>query len=425
MADNFELVGIQIEEAVIGGCLLDSDKVMPALIKAGCNKDWFNDKELSEVWSALSAMYAERKIIDVITVLPLVSATSSMLNHCMDTCITVHHMGRYIELLEDQYKKREAKTLMLDSIKDLAGTKTADEVISYAKLELSNISRSLQSDLTPTEVTDRVIADHKLAQQARCVGLRSRWLGLQAKTGGYRKSKEYIVAARPKKGKSTMMLNEAAFTAKSGVPVGIRSIEMTEGECRAKIICDEANLDLFKLDSGMATQAELDLFAATADVVNKWPLYINDKPTTIEQLCSWIREEKLDHGVEMICIDYLQIILPSQNQAFKNRNNEVAYQSNMITNSIKETDVVGLVLSQLSRAGADGKPELHHLRDSGSIEQDAYAVIFLYENDAESPYNLDIPFTFDLAAHRGGPTGRVNMIFEQSRHKFVMGSPTL
>jgi len=119
-------------------------------------------------------------------------------------------------------------------------------------------------------------------------------------------------------------------------------------------------------------------------------------------------------------IDYLQLLRPSLYCSHKNRNTEVAAQSNSIVNVTKEIDTATILISQLSRSATqEDKPQLHHLRDSGSLEQDAYQVIFIRRDRKTDPFDEKLPSIFDVAAHRGGPEDEVRVDFVPNREKFV------
>jgi replicative DNA helicase len=230
-----------------------------------------------------------------------------------------------------------------------------------------------------------------------------------------------MIAGRPGKGKTTMALNEVLHNGLNGIPGLVISIEMSKDEIIAKLISDLAGLNLKDFELGRATYADIQRFKLAGNVIEKLPIYIVDGNFTIEQICSTVREHVEKHGIKYVVIDYVQIISPSPGKKFQNRNAEVSYMSQQLIALGNDTKAHLIVVSQLSRSyKTDEPPELHHLRDSGALEQDAYMVIFVYEDpDAEGDFPDYTPSIMKVAKNRGGEVGEVRMRFNKKHSRFI------
>ncbi|MCI0597540.1 replicative DNA helicase [Candidatus Parcubacteria bacterium] len=232
-----------------------------------------------------------------------------------------------------------------------------------------------------------------------------------------------ILAARPSVGKTSLALDIARNAAKGGVPVGIFSLEMSSEQLIDRMLAAESYVDAWKIRTG-AVRDEDD-FARIRDALetlSKAPLYIDDKPgNNILSMRAVARRLKRERGIGLIIVDYLQLMSPVGAKASDSLVQQVTEISRSLKSLARELEVPVLALSKLSRAVEQrgGKPRLSDLRDSGSIEQDADVVMFIHRDDKRNP-DSDRPNIAEILIekHRNGPTGRVELYFEDRRTSF-------
>ena len=233
-----------------------------------------------------------------------------------------------------------------------------------------------------------------------------------------------ILAARPSMGKTSLALDIARKTAlEHGTKVGIFSLEMSSQQLVDRMVAAEARVDSWKLRTGNAlNDADMDAISNALERLENAPIYIDDQSgNTMLKMRSTARRLKSEHGLDLIIIDYLQLIHPSKN--YDSMVNQVTEISRSLKGMARELDVPVLALSQLSRAveSRGGKPRLSDLRDSGSIEQDADVVAFIHRedrmgnrSDEESTGIAEIL----IEKHRNGPVGKVELYFNDKKTSF-------
>lgn len=235
-----------------------------------------------------------------------------------------------------------------------------------------------------------------------------------------------ILAARPSVGKTSLALDIARNAAvKHNVPVGIFSLEMSSEQLVDRMLSAESYVDSWKLRTG-AVRAEADFtrIRDALETLSKAPIYIDDKPgNNILSMRAVARRLKRERGIGLIVVDYLQLMAPSGGlKASDSMVQQVTEISRSLKSLARELEVPVLALSQLSRAVEQrgGKPRLSDLRDSGSIEQDADVVMFIHRDDKRNP-DSDRPNIAEILIekHRNGPTGRVELYFDEKRTSYM------
>jgi len=231
-----------------------------------------------------------------------------------------------------------------------------------------------------------------------------------------------ILAARPSMGKTTLALDIARLAAtKHNIPIGIFSLEMGAQQLVDRMLAAEANVNAWNMRTGKLTaESEFAKIRDSLDRLSKAPIFIDDTPgNSIMKMKSTARKLKIEHGLGMIIVDYLQLMTTSKN--YDSMVNQVTEISRSLKSLAKELNVPVLALSQLSRAveSRGGRPRLSDLRDSGSIEQDADVVMFIhredkYKDQAEKTNIAEIL----IEKHRNGPTGKVDLYFNEKNTSF-------
>ena len=249
-------------------------------------------------------------------------------------------------------------------------------------------------------------------------------------TSGFQAGELVVIAARPSLGKTALALNIAAHAAiKNRKSVGMFSLEMSKESLVIRLLCSEARIDSHKLRTGFSTKEDWNRMTPALGRLSEAPFYIEDTPAlSIMQIRAKARRLKAEKGLDLIIVDYLQLI--SGQGRFENRTQEVSYISRGLKSIAKELHVPVLALSQLSRAPEQRpgqRPQLSDLRESGSIEQDADVVIFIFrekraadrgEDGEEEVSQGGFETHLIVGKQRNGPTGDVPVVFLKPYAKF-------
>jgi replicative DNA helicase len=254
-------------------------------------------------------------------------------------------------------------------------------------------------------------------------GIPSGYMDLDRMTSGFQKSDLIILAARPSVGKTAFALNVAQNVAiRANETVAIFSLEMSAIQLVQRMICAEANIDAHRLRTGMLEDEDWEKLTMGISALSQSQIYIDDTPgITVTEIRSKCRRLKAERGLGMVMIDYMQLI--QGRGKGDNRQQEISEISRTLKMIARELEVPVIALSQLSRAveqRQDKRPMMSDLRESGSIEQDADIVAFLYRDDYYNPETEKKNIIEILIAkQRNGPTGKVELVFLKNFNKFV------
>lgn len=299
-----------------------------------------------------------------------------------------------------------------------------EEVLEDAERRIFEISEKRQAKdfVTMNQAVERglINIENMFINKGQLTGIRTPFPRLDEFTAGFQKGDMVLIAARPSMGKTTFALNLAEHAAlREGKSVAIFSLEMSTDQLAYKLLCSEAGVDMNKLRQGDLDETDWDNIARATGPLSKAKIFIDDTAgITVMEIKSKARRLKLEHGLDMIVIDYLQLM----SGRGENRQQEVSEISRSIKILAKELEVPVITLSQLSRAPEqrqDHRPMLSDLRESGSIEQDADLVMFLYRDDY---YNKEseTPGTAEciISKQRNGPVGTIELAWIGKFSKF-------
>ena len=299
-----------------------------------------------------------------------------------------------------------------------------EEVLEDAERRIFQISEKRQAKdfVTMNQAVERglINIENMYINKGQLTGIRTPFPKLDEYTAGFQKGDMVLIAARPSMGKTTFALNLAEHAAlREGKSVAIFSLEMSTDQLAYKLLCSEAGVDMNKLRQGDLDETDWDNIARATGPLSKAKIFIDDTAgITVMEIKSKARRLKLEHGLDMIVIDYLQLM----SGRGENRQQEVSEISRAIKILAKELEIPVLTLSQLSRAPEqrqDHRPMLSDLRESGSIEQDADLVMFLYRDDY---YNKEseTPGTAEciISKQRNGPVGTIPLAWIGKFSKF-------
>lgn len=313
-----------------------------------------------------------------------------------------------------------------------------EKILDEAQQHLYGVSQVyLKQTFSPirgvlADAFDRIDELHKNKGELR--GVPTGFKQLDNLLAGLQKSDLVILAARPSVGKTSLALDMVRHIGtKQKVPVGLFSLEMSKEQLVDRLICAEANVDLWRMRTGrLSDRPDSDDFPRIGHaigVLSESPIFIDDSPNVnIMQIRTKARRLQAEHGLGLIVIDYLQLMDSSSKGDSDNRVQEVAEITRGLKGIARELNVPVLAMSQLSRVVEQSHPaipKLSHLRESGSIEQDADVVIFIYRKAADRNYRPeDIPpdergvAEIHIAKHRNGPTGMVKVAFNDTLASF-------
>lgn len=426
---------VEAEQAVIGSMLTDKEAVSAAIEVLKPEDFYREDNRI--IFEAILSLYGRSEPIDIIT---LKSELSSMgkfeavggleyIAELPDKVPTTANVEQYIKIVEEKSVLRnliktanEIITLGYDQ------TQEVDSIIEGAEKKIFEVmQKKNQKGYTPIKdilVETFTELEQLYNQKQRITGIPTGLSDLDFRTSGLHNSDLILVAARPAMGKSAFALNIATNAAvRAKVPVAIFSLEMSKEQMTSRILCSEAMVDSNKVRTGKIDDEEWGKLAAASGELSEANIYIDDTPgISIMEIRAKCRKMKIEKNIGLVVIDYLQLVQGSGKRG-SSREQEIAEISRSLKILAKEINVPVIALSQLSRAPEqrpDHRPMLSDLRESGSIEQDADIVMFLYRDDY---YNEDSEkkniAEVILAKHRAGSTGTVELLWLGNYTKFA------
>ena len=426
---------IEAEQAVIGSMLTDKEAVIAA-IEALREEDFYREDN-KIIYSAILNLYNRGEPIDVITLKSELSAMGKLeavggleyIVELPEKVPTTSNVDQYIKIVEEKSLLRnliktanDIITLGYDPTQDVEGIIDNSEKKIFEVMQKKN--QKGYSSIKDILVDTFTELEQLYNKKQHVTGVPTGFADLDMKTAGLHNSDLILVAARPAMGKSAFALNIATNAAlKANIPVVIFSLEMSKEQMVNRILCSEAMVDSNKVRTGTLEEEDLAKLAEASGVLSEANIYVDDTPgISIMEIRAKCRKMKLEKDIGLVVIDYLQLVQGSGKRG-ASREQEIAEISRSLKILAKEIKVPVIALSQLSRAPElrnDHRPILSDLRESGSIEQDADIVMFLYRDDYynENSEKKDTAEVI-IAKHRAGPTGTVELLWLGNYTKFV------
>ncbi len=421
---------IEAEESVLGALLIDKNAIIQ-VADLLTPSDFYKPAHGS-IFKAILKLYEKSQPIDILTCTNCLKEDGSLeavggaayLTKLIDGVPTSSHVQHYAKLVKDKKILRDLINASAQ-ITENAFTPSDDieDILDDIEHKIFAISqRSISQKFVPIkdELHDAYERIEKLhSGDGKFRGTPTGFTGLDSILSGLQRSDLIIIGARPSLGKTSLALDMLRHIAvKEGKPVGMFSLEMSREQVIDRLIAAEANVPLWKLRTGkLSDDADFELIQKALDTLSRAPIFIDDTPSpNILQMRSMGRRLQAEHGLSMIVVDYLQLIQPRTNS--DNLVAQITEISRGLKGLARELNVPVVALSQLSRASDQREikiPRLSDLRDSGSIEQDADVVLFIYRKDRDK-VNLD-PIDENtaeiiVAKHRNGPLGTVQLKFD-------------
>lgn len=426
---------LEAEQAVLGAILLEAEALVSVMEKVK-SEDFYSSGH-QHIFEAMAQLGEEGQPVDLVTLtarlqdqqlLEEVGGVSylSKLAHAVPTAANVEYYAQIVE--EKSMLRRLIRTATQIVSSGYVSGDDVSEILNDAEqriLEISN-RRAASGFISIRDVLMEVFerVEFLYAHRGGVTGIPSGFPDLDKMTAGFQRNDLIIVAARPSVGKTAFALNIAQNVGvRSKETVAIFSLEMSAAQLVQRIICAEANVDAQRMRTGALEPDDWEKLTMAIGALSEAEIYIDDTPgITVSELRAKCRRLKKEKGLGMILIDYLQLI-HGRGKPGENRQQEVSEISRTLKQIARELEVPVIALSQLSRGveqRQDKRPMMSDLRESGSIEQDADIVAFLYRDDyydKESEKKNIIEII--IAKQRNGPVGTVELAFLKSFNKFV------
>lgn len=418
---------LDAERSVLGALLIDPDAIVKVveILRA---KHFYRSAH-GLVYEAILNLFEKREPADLITVPEELKRMDSLdkaggvayLTDLVNSVPTAANIAHYAKIIRD-YAIRRSLIQSAAQIGEIAQSNDdIDEMLDNAEQALFSVSQDkLHQDFVPISETLEVTFE-RLDELSKTKGaIRGVPTGLKyldRMLSGLQKEELIILAARPSVGKSSLAINfgqHAATTFKKGV--AFFSLEMGRESVVDRMISAQGDIDNWRITTGNLEADDFEKYSVAAGELAEAPFYIDDTPgISVMEMRTKARRLMMDKQIDLIIVDYLQLV---KGRHLDSRVQEVSEISQGLKNLARELRVPVLALSQLSRAveqrGGEKRPQLSDLRDSGSIEQDADVVMFLYRPDDDDREN----YVLMISKHRNGPTGEIPLFFKGDRTRF-------
>ena len=426
---------VEAEQSVIGSMLMDREAIISAseIITA----DDFYQHQYGVMFESMVELFNEGKPVDLVTLqnrlkekdVPPEVSSLEFVRDIMATVPTSVNVKSYANIVREKAVLRRLIRVNEEIANTCyAGKEKLEDILAHTEKAIFDLLQSRNSgEFVPIrQVALNVLEKIETASRSggTVTGIPTGFIDLDYKTSGMQPSDLVLLAARPSMGKTAFVLNLVDYIAvRKGLPCMVFSLEMSKEQLVNRMLAMESNVDSQKLRTGSLTDADWDAVVEGIGIIGNSKLIIDDTPgISITELRSKCRKMKLEYGLQMIIIDYLQLMTGS-GKTSDNRQQEISEISRSLKALAREMNAPVIALSQLSRAcetRQDHRPMLSDLRESGAIEQDADVVMFLYRDDY---YNKDTdkPNVAEviIAKQRNGPIGTVELLWRPEFTKFV------
>ena len=426
---------IEAEQSVIGAMLMDRDAIIAA--SEIVTEDDFYQRQYGVMFQCMVELFNEGQAVDVINLqnrlkekdVPPEVASLETLRDIITTVPTSANVRAYAEIVREKSMLRKLIRVNEEIANTCyAGKEKLEDILAHTEKAVFDLLQSRTGgDFVPIrQVALNVLEKIEIASKTKdtVTGIPTGFIDLDYKTSGMQPSDFILIAARPSMGKTAFVLNLVDYVAvKKKRPCMIFSLEMSKEQLVYRMLAMESNVDSQKLRTGTLTDADWDAVVEGIGIIGNSALTIDDTPgISISELRSKCRKKKLESGLELVIIDYLQLMSGSGKHS-ESRQQEISEISRSLKALARELNAPVIALSQLSRAcetRTDHRPMLSDLRESGAIEQDADVVMFLYRDDyynkdTENPNVAEVI----IAKQRNGPIGTINLVWMPEYTKFA------
>ena len=449
------LYSAEAEKAVLGCMLAQPADVIVEVIETLVKEDFFVPAH-QEIFAALRDMDSAGQSVDAISLHQWLTdrkiaeaiGSPGILAEIYTGFATHLNVGSYIKIVKEKSLLRCLQGACSTIVADIADMPdSVASVLDRAETAIFQVTNMglTQSTVPAREEIDKAIKliENFQNRKGHLQGLPTGFHKLDEMTAGWKAGEMIVLAARPGQGKTALALTFARHALdqrydeatdawkKPGHAVGMFSLEMTNEQLMLRLLASFGSESLGRIRSGELDDVSMQKLRMIAADMREWPLYLDDSSfLSINQLRGKARRMKDRYGIEMLVIDYLQLLKSESAQAKDNRQNEVAEISRGIKALAKELSIPIIILAQLNRRSEEAgkgrsEPALHNLRESGAIEQDADVVLLLHRHDAEKDEEGNerqmgpvIPYSLIIAKQRNGPTDKLDILFNSPYTRF-------
>ena len=424
---------LDAERAILGGMLIDNEAIS-RVIEILRPEDFYREAH-QEIYATILNLYSANEPSDLLTITNALKKEGKLdqvggakfLSSLVDQIPTAAHVGHYAKIIREKAILRS----LIDGATEIV-TRGYEEEKSVA--EFLDHAESIIFDIASRQVSqgfhamkDVVKSSFKTIEllyekKELVTGVPSGFTDLDRLTSGLQPSDLVIIAGRPSSGKTAFALGIAEYAAcESKVPCAIFSLEMSKEQLVQRLLCSRSEVDSYKLRGGFLAESDWPKLTRAAGSLSDAPIYIDDSPVlTVLEMRAKARRLKKEKNLGLIVVDYLQLV--RSNHRMDSREREIAEISRGLKALAKEIHVPVVALSQLNRAVEnrnDKRPMLADLRESGSLEQDADIVMFIYRDEMYNTESVDAgKAEIIIGKQRNGPTGRVNLAFRAQFTRF-------
>lgn len=424
---------IDAEQAVLGAILLDGEALIR--VSAILTADDFYHEGHREIYRAALNLHDRGDAVDLVTVIEELRRAGTLdkiggaayvasLADLVPTTANVEYYARIVQekallrtlirvaarIAEMGYEENESAARLVDQAEQM--------ILELGAQRAPGVFTAIKDILAETWERIEQVYEH-----GRISGIPTGFVDLDRVLSGFQPADLIILAARPSMGKTSLAMSIAHQVARhQGLPVGIFSLEMSKEQLVQRLLCAEAMVDQYRLRTGLLREEDWERLTEAAATLARLPIYIDDTAAcSVREMRAKTRRLKAEVGLGLVIVDYLQLMQP--NRRAENRQQEIAQISRALKGLAKELNVPVLALSQLSRAveqRQNKRPQLADLRESGSLEQDADVVMFIYRDEYYRP-DTDKRGIAEIivAKQRNGPVGVVEMGFLKEFTRFV------
>lgn len=426
---------VDAEQSVLGSILIDKDALFKIANIIAADDFYRNDHRV--IFSAMLELFEKRSPIDLVTITEQLSRDKELedaggatyLTHLANQTLSSANIEKHAQIVAEKAVLRRLIKAATQIIEDSYQEKDdIPAILDKSEQVLFSVSQKMISDsFLPirdilADTFDRI--NELQENKGKLRGVPSGFNDLDNLLAGFQKSDLVIIAARPSMGKTSLALNIAAHAAvRENVPVGIFSLEMSRDQLVDGLLTMEAGIDSWRLRTGNLREEDFPKLNYAMGVLSEAPLYIDDSPLmSVLDIRTKARRLQAEKGLGLIVVDYLQLMESKMRGNEFNRVQEVSDISRGLKALAKELNIPVIAISQLSRAVEARHPkipQLADLRESGSIEQDADVVMFIYREDYYDPDTENKGITqIMIKKHRNGPIGEINLYFHPEFRRF-------
>ena len=428
---------IATEEALIGALLWNGDKIHD--VEDIVSSESFYSPRHQKIYSVMVHLARKGDAIDSVTVVAELDSQNQLesvggrdaVKNLVEQSPSAAAIKTYAKTVQDKFIRRR----LLDAAENISSIsydtkQLTEDILNLAEKELFQITQKHTyaryrgiDEIVPDLLQDIVTAAENPNKHR---GITTGFKNLDNALSGLHKSDLIILAARPSVGKTAFALEIARRSARSeNTRIGFLSLEMSHQQLVERLLSAESNMNAWRLRTGNITEKEdFSKLNEAAGKLSTLPIFIDDRSSmSTLNIRSTARRMKREHDIQILIVDYLQLITPYESKRSDSLVQHITEVSHTLKQIARELEIPVIALSQLSREieKRAGKPRLSDLRDSGSIEQDADIVMFLhrstdnnYEGDESSPQEIDLL----IEKHRNGPTGKVSYYFDRKLATF-------